>query len=89
MSAYKQALAAGNKKGVSMASAPELMAMILDSTLQILCGAVSPELVWDGAQARDMTTPEVLALANARDMVAIDDLMFEPPSTPIRKGVKR
>lgn len=55
MSAYEEALERGRKVGVSRAPAAEAIAMFCESTLQILVGAVSPEMVWTGAIARRMS----------------------------------
>lgn len=55
MSAYQEALKRGRKIGVSRAPTAEAIAMFCESTLQILVGAVSPEMVWTGAIARRMS----------------------------------
>jgi hypothetical protein len=73
---YEQALAAGRKRGAAHATDRELLAMFCESSLQILVGAVSPELVWEGAQARGLTTRDLAALAN-EGWRAVDDLQWE------------
>lgn len=73
---YEQALKAGKRKSARASSDAELMALILDGTAQILAGAVSPKLIWEGAQLRGLTTAQVLDLLNKRDLGTIDDLQF-------------
>jgi hypothetical protein len=73
---YQQAVAAGRKAGAAHATDPELMAMFCESSIQILVGAVSPELVWEGAQARGLTTRDLAALA-LQGWRAVDDLQWE------------
>ena len=68
---YEQALKAGKRKGAAASSDAELMAVTIDSTAQILAGAVSPKLIWEGAQLRGLTTAQVLDLLNKRDLGTI------------------
>lgn len=75
MSAYTDALAAANKAGSANATDPGVMAQFCDTTLQMLVGAASPELVWDGAQSKGMTALELHNLA-ATDPVAVHELMW-------------
>lgn len=75
MSAYTQALAAATKTGVSQCTDAQLMATFCESSIQITCGAVSPELVWDGAQKTGMTTLELARLAST-DPRAVAELMW-------------
>jgi hypothetical protein len=51
------------------------MAMLLDSTGQLLCGAISPRLVWEGAQAKGLTSEELARLMND-DPNAVHELMW-------------
>jgi hypothetical protein len=53
-----------------------LMASFCEHDIQILAGAVSPRLVWEGAQRKGMTTRELAALCHD-DPRAIDTLQWE------------
>ena len=75
MSAYREALNAVGKVGVSRASDEQLMALFCDTSIQITCGAVSPQLVWEGAQKKGLTTNELVKLAHT-DPGAVADLMW-------------
>jgi len=72
--AYQAALARarGNVKNCDDAAH---MASLLEGTAHILIGAVSPRLVWQGAQARGMTTMELAELIHS-DPIKAADLMF-------------
>lgn len=74
MSAYREALKSANKVGIMAATDAQFMASFCDSSIQILCGAVSPELVWEGAQKKGMTTRELSHLAST-DPRAVAELM--------------
>lgn len=75
MSTYYDALAAGCKVGAAHATDAQFMAMICDSTAQIMCGAVSPKLIWEGAQSKGMTAKQ-LAYLMVSDPAAVADLMW-------------
>jgi hypothetical protein len=72
---YKAALAAGQRIGARRADDNALMALFCDGPLQRLVGAVSPELVWDGAQKQQLTMQQLAALANS-DVMAVSDLQW-------------
>lgn len=74
--AFAEALKAGRKVGAAHATDAQLMAMFCYDTLMILVGAVSPQLVWEGAQREGLTTRQLLVLCHDRNMAAIDDLMW-------------
>jgi hypothetical protein len=75
--AYARALAASKRKGAVDQTDAELMAGVCDGTIQILCGGgVSARLVWEAAQARGMTTLELMAMAN-KTPLAVADMMLE------------
>lgn len=63
MSSYDDALAAANKAGAANATDEGAMAQFCATVLQQLVGAASPQLVWEGAQKKGMTTAELVALA--------------------------
>jgi hypothetical protein len=71
---YAAALAAAKRVGASRADDAGLMALFCESSIQLLCGAVSPQLVWEGAQLKGLTTKELMDLA--QDPRAIDDLQW-------------
>ena len=72
---YEQALAEAEKRGVSKCGDPALMASLCDGPLQTLVGAVSPRLVWEGAQKKGLTSKELLRLCRT-DVIAVSDLMW-------------
>ncbi|MFD5387915.1 hypothetical protein ACFWMG_23785 [Streptomyces sp. NPDC127074] len=72
---YEQALAEAEQRGVSKGSAPALMAAFCDGPLQTLVGAVAPQLVWEGAQKKGLTSKELLHLCRA-DAIAVSELMW-------------
>lgn len=76
---YDEALAAGRTAGASHASDEAQMALFCDSSLQLLAGAVSPRLVWNGAQASGLTSMDLLRLVHA-DPSAVADLMWTEKS---------
>ncbi|MEW9530663.1 hypothetical protein [Microbispora sp. NPDC049125] len=75
MATYAQELAKARKVGAKHASDAGLMAMFCADTLQLLVGAASPQLVWEGAQAKGMTALELAKLANDNP-AAVHDLMW-------------
>ena len=71
---YEDALAAGRKTGARRCTDSENMAMLLDTSGQIILGAVSPKLIWDGALARGLMTLQLASLMTehpdqARDLM--------------------
>lgn len=71
---YDEALqeASGRLRTCSDAAA---MAAFCDSPLQILAGAVSPRLVWEGAMRHGMSYKDLAELCH-RDPVAVGELMW-------------
>jgi len=74
--AYAAALVSGARTGMSRATDAEVMAAFCEHDLQLLAGAVSPRLVWEGAQALGMTSQDLLRIAGHRDLDALDELQF-------------
>ncbi|MFC9431914.1 hypothetical protein [Streptomyces sp. NPDC056987] len=72
---YDQALAEAEQHGVSKCSAPALMASFCEASLQLLVGAVAPQLVWEGAQKKQLTSKELLRLCHT-DPIAVSELMW-------------
>jgi hypothetical protein len=75
MTTYADTLAAARRVGAAHANDAQLMALFCDANIQMLCGAVSPKLVWEGAQHKGLTTNELMSLT--RDPFAIADLQWE------------
>ncbi|MFI6086049.1 hypothetical protein ACIBBB_34795 [Streptomyces sp. NPDC051217] len=73
--AYDKALAKAAMVGVRNADNASLMAGFCDGALQLAVGAVSPRLVWEGAQRRGMTAKELCRLAG-KDPLAVAGLMW-------------
>lgn len=73
---YDEALVVGHEIGARRADDAALMALFCAGPLQTLVGAVSPELVWQGAQNRGLTAAQLGALAN-RDVMAVSELQWE------------
>ena len=74
-SAYEQTLAAARKAGARHADDPQLMALFCAHTLQHVAGAVSPQLVWEGAQRNGLSTRDLVRLCNT-DALAVSDLQW-------------
>ena len=72
---YEEALAAGRRNGASHATDAQLMAMFCDTSLQTLCGAVSPQLVWNGARKNGLSTGALGDLAASAPM-EVAELMW-------------
>lgn len=72
---YSAALAEAHLLGAAQCSNPALMAQFLDANVSFLIGAVSPELIWNGAQKQGMTAKAVVDLVYA-DPMAAAHLMF-------------
>lgn len=72
---YAMALAAARKAGARHADDAGLMALFCADTLQHLVGAVSPQLVWEGAQRSGLSTADLRDLC-AKDCMAVDELQW-------------
>lgn len=72
---YAQALAATRTTGTMQLTDPQHMALFCDSSIQILLGAVSPQLIWEGAQKKGLTVRELTKLIH-EDPDAARDLMW-------------
>lgn len=72
---YQQALAAYETKGAAHAPDDALMAGFCHNDIHIAVGAVSPQLVWEGAQKSNMTALELCRLAG-KDPMAVDALQW-------------
>ena len=74
--AFAKALTDGAKVGMANATDAQVMAHFCEFDLQILVGAFSPRLVWEGAQKSGMTTLKLSELCAKKDLRAIDDLQW-------------
>lgn len=72
---YEEALSEARKKGVGRCSDAAAMAAFCEANIHILVGAVSPKLMWDGAQRKGMTFLEFGRLVGA-DPIAASELMW-------------
>ena len=72
---YEAALKEARTVGVGVCSDPAAMAAFCDSTIQLMVGAASPKLVWQGAMKRGMSNVELHCLAS-KDPNAVHDLMW-------------
>lgn len=75
MASYKATLAAADKVGSACATDAGVMAQYCATTLQLMVGAASPELVWNGAQKKGMTALELARLAVEKP-AAVHELMW-------------
>ena len=73
---YAAVLASGYKTGAGRCTDVELMAMFCEDTMQLLVGAYSPRLVWEGAQKAGLTALELHNLCASKDLAKLDDLQF-------------
>lgn len=72
---YEAALKRAKTQGVGRCDDAALMAAFCAHDIQLLVGAVSPQLVWEGAQAKGLATRELAAMAN-RGWQEVDDLQW-------------
>lgn len=74
--AYATALIAYGKAGAANATDAQVMAGFCEDTMQLLVGAFSPRLVWEGAQKAGMTALELHNLCADKNLRALDDLQW-------------
>lgn len=72
MSDYESALARYETVGASKADDADLMAGFCRYDVQLIAGAASPKLVWEGAQSKGLSTRELANLSPR----SIEDLMW-------------
>jgi hypothetical protein len=72
---YEAALKRAKDKGVGRCDAAALMAHICKYNIPMLVGAVSPQLVWEGAMTKGLTSKQLLEMAR-RDIMEVDDLQW-------------
>lgn len=74
--AFATALIEESRVGAANATDAQSMAAFCEYVMQMLVGAYSPRLVWEGAQKKGMTTRELLKLCHGKDLRAIDNLQW-------------
>ena len=74
--AYATALIAYSEAGAASATDAQLMAGFCEDTMQLLVGAFSPRLVWEGAQKAGLTALELHKLCAEKDLSALDNLQW-------------
>ena len=72
---WEQALAEAKEKGVGRCSDQAAMAAFCNVNIQYIVGAVSGQLIWEGAMRKGLTFKELGRLAN-RDPLACSELMW-------------
>lgn len=72
---WEQALAEAKERGVSCCSDHAAMAAFCDANITFIVGAVSPQLIWEGAMRQGLSFLELGRLAN-RDPIACSELMW-------------
>ena len=72
MSEYEKALVRAKAQGVGKTDDAAAMAAFCASTIQTLLGAVSPKLIWDGAQASGLTLLDLGRLCSEEPTKAAD-----------------
>ena len=73
---FASELTAGNKSGAANATDAQHMAMFCEDIMQLMVGAYSPRLVWEGAQKAGLTALELHNLCASKDLAKLDDLQF-------------
>lgn len=72
---YAEAVKRCAKVGAANADDAAVMASYCETTLQLMVGAASPQLVWEGAQKSGMTALELARLC-LESPAAVHDLMW-------------
>jgi hypothetical protein len=73
---YAAALIAGDQAGAVDSTDAQIMAAFCEDVMQILVGAFSPRLVWEGAQKAGLTAKQLHDLCAKKDLDALDDLQW-------------
>jgi hypothetical protein len=72
---YEQALEEVRIKGTAHCGDQAYMAQFVAANIQTLIGAVTPQLIWEGAQKLGLTTRQLVDLC-ATDKLAAAELMW-------------
>lgn len=73
---FAAALIAGDKAGAVDSTDAQIMAAYCEDVMQILVGAFSPRLVWEGAQKAGLTALQLNRLCAKKDLRTLDDLQW-------------
>jgi hypothetical protein len=73
---YAEALTALAKAGPANATDAQNMAGFCEDVMQLMVGAFSPRLVWEGAQKAGLTTLELHEICHRKDLDRLDDLQW-------------
>ena len=69
---YEQALMEAERTGLARCGDAAAMAAYCEASLQLVVGAVSPRLVWEGAQKRGLTYKELVKWSADHPMRVVD-----------------
>ncbi|ASU83548.1 hypothetical protein CDO52_12800 [Nocardiopsis gilva YIM 90087] len=72
---YEEALAEVATVGAVQQSDAALMASYCDGPMQLMVGAASPKLVWEGAQKKGLSAHDLVILGQT-DPLAVHELMW-------------
>jgi len=81
---YQEALAEARSQGLARCSDQAAMASFCDGCIQILVGAVSPRLVWEGAVTKGLTLTQLAELVH-RAPIEVGELQWLPTTTTKEK----
>jgi hypothetical protein len=73
---YATELTAGRRAGSANATDAQAMALFCEDVMPLMVGALSPRLVWEGAQKAGLTGLQLHEMCHRRDLAALDDLQF-------------
>ena len=83
--AYGSALLGFDRAGAGRAADAQKMAAFCEDVLPHHAPGLGPRLVWEGAQARNMTTADLEDLTRRKRWREFDVLMFDPPPRKARQ----
>jgi hypothetical protein len=73
---YAEALTVLDEAGPTDATDAQSMAGFCEDVMQLMVGAFSPRLVWEGAQKAGLTTLELHEICHRKDLAKLDDLQW-------------
>lgn len=73
---YAEALIALDEVGPTDATDGQNMAGFCEDVMQLMVGAFSPRLVWEGAQKAGLTTLQLHKICHRKDLAKLDDLQW-------------
>jgi hypothetical protein len=78
---YEQALQSAIKNSGRM-NDEETLALMLDCSIQVTCGAVSPKLIYEGARRKGLTAKDIHVMVK-RNPAEVEALQWGPDCPPI------